>query len=177
MEYIQLKCKDKKLLGKVWQLHLTDKEVTLIDHHGETVSTFSSKVAEKRILLPSFWESITDICIRLSEEEVISFFPNKKSIKLVKDYFAKSITIQGPQAIKVLKNQGRLHLFLGTGLVLVGVSIFSVLFVQYADVQGGIPRRLLYLGAGPLVYGLAELYRGIKSLSKYRNIQSTRSTS
>lgn len=177
MEYIQLKCKDKKLLGKVWQLHLTDQEVTLIDDLGKTVTNFSSKVAEKRILLPSFWESITDIGVQLSEEETRSFYPNKKSVKLIKDYLAKSIKIQGPNAIKALKSRGRLHLFLGIGLVLVGVSIFTVLFVQYADVQGGIPRHLLYLGGAPLVYGLAELYRGIKSLSKYRHIQSTHSIS
>jgi hypothetical protein len=151
-------------------LTLDARGVVLCDPQGHEVAAFAAAETHQRFRLPSFWESVKDICIIQDNGAMLGFRPRDEAVREIRAYIDRSLSAQGPEALAALRRRGWLYLLGGIGLLVVWPFVMMVvsgaLGEGQRDFRGG--RKLLAL---PLVFGLIGLYRGFKLLRQCARAQ------
>jgi hypothetical protein len=164
MAPIKLLCIDKPFQNTTWLLHLSEEQVVLTDPDGKAVTTFSLKEADKRLLLPSFWESIKGIGVRFGpgQEDVRWFQPDKETVAEIRTFQDWALAAQGPEALQALRTRGWLYLLGGIALAVVGIVVLIVV----ENEVGNLPRGARKAFAIAVIFGLIGVYQGIKAFRR-----------
>jgi hypothetical protein len=151
----------KRGKGEWWLLRLGEDSVELFDADDRRVTVFATEDAVQRLKLPSFWESIKELGVVRDDGEVLWFRPDKKAVRVVRDFLDWSVYAQGPEAVRALRVRGWLMIAGGIGLIALGVVL--LLAWERLNDQPGRRRRIFGV---PIVFGLITIYFGIALLRR-----------
>jgi hypothetical protein len=161
MARLRLRCVDREYRDELWALHLLRRRVVLEDEAGEVMASFPRRRAEDNFTLPSFWNSVKYLGVKLDDGGVAWFEPNRKAVALIKEYRDEALADRGPAAVAQLRNRGLLELLAGIGLLIAAVAL-TVWFVTQGMDQGPgrrWPIAVWIFAAIALVRGTYDLMR------------------
>jgi hypothetical protein len=151
---------------KVWVLTLDRRGVVLHDPRGGEAAVFAADQAERRIRLPSFWESVKHLGVEDDHGEVLWFRPDPEAVREVRDYLDRVRASLAPEELAARRTRGWVYVAAGLALAALGVALVLAFrnpavgaARQPAGSWGG--RKLLFL---PFAFGVIGVYRGLKIL-------------
>ena len=175
MPELILRCKDKRFVKGDWVLRLTESGAQLLDPNCITHARFPIVDAEARLLVPSFWMSVSDLGVVADDGTTIWFLPHPDRVAEFKRYRAGAVAAQisglaaqGPEAIRTMRHHGWLTIAAGIAVIMLAVA--GTIIALQAD-EPLEPWRMMVFRWGAwagVALGLALLVRGLIILRRAR---------
>jgi len=156
-----------RLTKDPFQLRIEGKSATLFSWDGRLVAFFLHEMADERIILPSFWESIEHLGIVANDGSQIWFVPEKESLSKIKAYLNWTVAIQGDEAVTQLRKQARNSFYWAFGCVVLGLTVTGI---QAANLLNSLVFHFVWFPA------LFAFVRGWNKVRKIKQIQQIRAS-
>ena len=153
-----------------FQLRIEGKSATLFSADGRLVAFFLHEMADERIILPSFWESIEHLGIVANDGSQIWFVPEKESLSKIKAYLNWTAAIQGDEAVIQLRKQARNSFYWAFGCVALGLTVAGIQAANLLPIHGNLIFHFVWVPA------LLAFVRGWNKVRKIKQIQQIRAS-
>src|SRR5438093_8094010 len=106
-----------------WLFSIDEKSARLCSGDGQPIAFFLHEMADGRIILPSFWESIEHLGVVADDGSQIWFFPEKESLAKIKAYLNWTLAIQGEEPITQLRKEAKTSFCWAIACVILGLLV------------------------------------------------------
>jgi hypothetical protein len=114
-------------------------------------------------VLPSFWESVKDLRVRVDSGDIVWFVPDKANIAQIKAYLHGALAAQGPEVVRAVRRKGWLLVLAGVGITAAAIFVMVASMARaFGNPEGGT----YYVTIGSTVFGLIVLSRGVAALTR-----------
>lgn len=161
---------DKRLKQGPFQLKIEGKSATLFSEDGRLIAFFLHEMADDRIILPSFWESIEHLGVVADDGNQIWFVPEKESLAKIKAYLNWTLAIQGNEPVTQLRKEARASFCWAFACVALGFIVEGLQAANLLAITGSLIIHFVWLPA------LFAFVRGWKKLKKIKEIQQIRAS-
>ncbi len=145
-----------------WLFSIDEVSARLNSADSQAVAFFLHEMADHRIILPSFWESIEHLGIVADTGEPIWFLPEKESLAKIRAYLHWTLGIQGDEPTRKLRRKAKSSFFWGISCLLLGLLVL---------VFGNLEGIIHHLALAVCVFGVLELARSAMRLKKIKEIR------
>jgi hypothetical protein len=134
-----LYCTDKDHGKGEWEFRRYKGGMDVTDADGQHVCWFSHEQANDRFALPSFWRSIKNINFTTDKGALITFEPDPRDVRIVRQYLDDALLAGGVEAVTRLRNKGLASL--AGGLLLAAVCVVLLVVLDPGFEAGDRQRR------------------------------------
>jgi hypothetical protein len=127
-------------------------------------------MADGRIILPSFWESIEHLRIIADDGTHIWFVPEKESLAKIRAYLNWALAIQGEEPITQMRKEARTSFCWGIGCVVLGLLVEVFQAMNLLVITGSLIFHFVWF---PAIFAFVRGWKKVKMIKQIQEIRAS----